>query len=120
MSRQFGVLTSISGTTVSGCVLNSINTGTSAQKAEARDETGQVTDTWYYSKTKTISARGVLDASTLGVEAGQSIVIRGSTYGINSTSVDETNTAAATFSIDASLDDSATIHAIPSGSGTGT
>ena len=117
--RQFGVITSIDGTTVTGCVLNQITTGTSAQKAEARDEKGKVTDTWYYSKSKTISARGVIDAQTLGVEAGQTIVLRGTTYGINSTSVDETNTNAATFSIDASIDDDAEIHAISSGSGSG-
>jgi len=42
---------------------------------------------------------------------GSALVIRGGTYGVNSTSVDENNQAAASFSIDASNSDSATIHA---------
>ena len=108
--RQFGIITDLTGTSVSGCVLNNMTTGTSAQKAEARNEKGKVTDIWYYSKEKTISVRGVLDATTLSQEAGSAIVIRGGTYGINSTSVDENHTAAATFSIDASTSDNATIH----------
>ena len=108
--RQFGVITDLTGTTVSGCVLNNLTTGTSAQKAEARNEKGKVTDIWYYSKEKTISVRGVLDAQTLSQEAGSAIILRGSTYGINSTSVDENHTAAASFSIDASTSDNATIH----------
>ena len=109
--RQFGVITSIDGTTVTGCVLNQITTGTSAQKAEARDEKGKVTDIWFYSKETSISVRGVLDTDSLATEAGSALVIRGGTYGVNSTSVDENNTAAATFSIDASNSDAATIHA---------
>ena len=109
--RQFGVITSIDGTTVTGCVLNQITTGTSAQKAEARDEKGKVTDIWYFSKENTISVRGVLDTDSLATEAGSALIIRGGTYGVNSTSVDENNQAAASFSIDASNSDSATIHA---------
>ena len=109
--RQFGIIISIDGTTVTGCVINQLTTGTSAQKAEARDEKGKVTDIWYFSKEKTVSVRGVLDTDSLATEAGSALVIRGGTYGVNSTSVDENNTAAATFSIDASNSDAATIHA---------
>jgi len=108
--RQFGIIISLDGTTVSGCVINQLTTGTSAQKAEARDEKGKVTDIWYFSKETSISVRGVLDTDSLAAEAGGSLVIRGGTYGINSTSVDENNQSAATFSIDASNSDAATIH----------
>ena len=112
MPRNFGIITSLSGTTVTGCVINSVNSSTSAQKADAQDENGKTTDIWYFTKEKSISVRGVLDATSLQIEAGQTIVFRGGTYGVNSTSVDEQNRAATTFSLDASTADNATIHPI--------
>lgn len=123
MSRIFGVNISVEGTTVTGCVLNGVSTKTSAQKADARNEKGKVTDTWYFSKEKSITITGVMDASSLTYEAGSTIVFRGGTFGVNSTSVDENNQAAAGFSIEASRSDDATINPISSGSassGTGT
>ena len=119
MPINFGVIKSIDGTTVTGCVINSVNTQTSAQKTDAQNEEGKVTDIWYFSQEKSISVRGVLDATTLSVEAGQTIVFRGGTYGINSTAVDEGNRAAATFSLDASTSDNATIHPISSATSSG-
>ena len=110
MPRNFGVIKSISGTTVTGCVLNSVSSQTSAQKADAQNEDGATTDIWYYTKEKSISVRGVLDTTRLSIEAGQTIVFRGGTFGVNSTSVDEQNRAATTFSIDASTSDNAEIH----------
>ena len=98
-----------------GCVINSVNTQTSAQKTDAQNEKGEVTDIWYFSKEKSISVRGVLDTTALGIEAGQTITFRGVTYGVNSTSVDEGNRAATNFSLDASTSDNATIHPLSSG-----
>ena len=114
MPRNFGIIKSINGTTVTGCVLNSVNTQTSAQKTEAQNEEGKVTDIYYFSQEKSISVRGVLDTTTLSIEAGQAIVFRGGTFGVNSTSVDEGNRAVTNFSLDASTSDSATIHPLSS------
>ena len=114
MPINFGIIKSINGTTVTGCVLNSVNSSTSAQKADAQNEEGATTDIWYFSKEKSVSVRGVLATTSLSVEAGQTIVFRGGTFGVNSTSVDEQNRAATTFSIDASTSDNATIHPLSS------
>lgn len=123
--RYFGVNISVDGTTVTGCMLNGVSTKTSAQKTDARDAKGKVTDTWYFSKEKSTSITGVMDADSLSTEAGSTIVFRGGTFGVNSTSVDENNQAATGFSIEASRSDDAEIHPISSntassGSGTGT
>ena len=125
MSRYFGVNISVDGTTVSGGVLNSVSTKTNAQKTDARNEKGQVTDTWFFSSEKSVSITGVMDAASLTNEAGSIIVFRGGTFGVNSTSVDENHQAATGFSIEASRSDNATIHplssnTVSSDSGTGT
>lgn len=114
MPRYFGVNISIDGTTVTGCVINSVSTKTNAQKTDAREEKGKVTDTWYFSSEKSISITGVMDAASLTTEAGSIIVFRGGTFGVNSSSVDENNQAATGFSIEASRSDNATIHPISS------
>lgn len=126
MPRYFGVNISVDGTTVSGCVINGVSTKTSAQKTDARNEKGQVTDTWYFSSEKSVSITGVMDAASLTAEAGSTITFRGSTFGVNNTSMDENNQQPTGFSIEASRSDNATIHPISSntvssgGSGTGT
>lgn len=124
MPRYFGVNISIDGTTATGCVLNGVSTKTNAQKTDARNEKGQATDTWYFSTEKSISLTGVMDAASLTSEAGSTIVFRGGTFGVNSTSVDENNQAATGFSIEASRTDNATIHPLSSNtvssSGSGT
>ena len=124
MPRYFGVNISIDGTTATGCVLNGVSTKTNAQKTDARNEKGQATDTWYFSTVKSISLTGVMDAASLTSEAGSTIVFRGGTFGVNSTSVDENNQAATGFSIEASRTDNATIHPLSSNtvssSGSGT
>ena len=124
MPRYFGVNISIDGTTATGCVLNGVSTKTNAQKTDARNEKGQATDTWYFSTEKSISLTGVMDAASLTREAGSTIVFRGGTFGVNSTSVDENNQAATGFSIEASRTDNATIHPLTSNtvssSGSGT
>lgn len=124
MPRYFGVNISIDGTTATGCVLNGVSTKTNAQKTDARNEKGQATDTWYFSTEKSISLTGVMDAASLTSEAGSTIVFRGGTFGVNSTSVDENNQAATGFSIEASRTDNATIHPLTSNtvssSGSGT
>jgi hypothetical protein len=114
MPRYFGVNISADGSTVTGCVINGVSTKTNAQKTDARNEKGQVTDTWFFSSEKSISITGVMDAASLSNEAGSTIVFRGGTFGVNSTSVDENNQQPTGFSIEASRSDNATIHPLSS------
>ena len=114
MPRYFGVNISVDGSTVTGCVINGVSTKTNAQKTDARNEKGQVTDTLFFSSEKSISITGVMDAASLSNEAGSTIVFRGGTFGVNSTSVDENNQQPTGFSIEASRSDNATIHPLSS------
>lgn len=110
MARQFGVI-SISGTTaITGIVANSVEFSDNVEKAMARNEAGKVTDTQAYSKGTTISVRGKLDTprASLAVSAGQTIVISGGTYMIDSVTVSETNTEFADVALTASKNDNTT------------
>ena len=109
MPRQFGIISSSDGG-ITGCVLNAVKRETSAQTAEARDENGAVTDKWYYSREQKVTLSGVMDSVELTVKAGDSLTYGGVTYGVDATSMDESNTGAATFSIEASTADNATLH----------
>ena len=109
MARQFGIISSSDGG-VSGCILNAVKRETSAQSAEARDAQGAVTNKWYYSREQKVTLSGVMDSTDLSVKAGDSLTYGGVTYGVNATSVDESNTGAATFSIEGSTADNATLH----------
>lgn len=113
--RQFGVIygatVSITGQTAAGIVVNSFEKSESVEKATARNEQGKVTDTKAYSKTTSISIRGKLDVSlaTFPVTAGNTIVISGSTYMIDSVTATENNTDFADVAITASKQDSTTL-----------
>ena len=120
MARQHGVITTISG--LSGvCVLNSLNHDHSAEIAEARDESGKVTDRKAYSRKKTIQGSGLLDTSTIPpseVDAGATLAVGTETYLIESIKVGETNTGYAAFDFTASRCDNETAVAYGAG-GTG-
>ena len=110
MARQFGIVSNTSGG-ITGCVLNSVRRSTSVQTAEARGEDGKVTDKWFFSREEKVSLAGVMDSDSLTVKAGDTISYGGKTYAVHSTSVDETNTGAATFTIEGAAPDAASIHA---------
>lgn len=110
MARQFGIISNTSGG-ITGCVLNSVKRSTSVQTAEARGEDGKVTDRWFFSREENVSLSGVMDSESLSVKAGDTISYAGKTYAVHSTSVDESSTGAATFSIEGSAPDAASIHA---------
>lgn len=114
MARQFGIVSNADGD-IAGCVLNTVRRSTSVKTAEARNESGAVTDKWYYSREERVTLSGVMDSESLSVKAGDTITYAGTTYGIESTSVDETNTGAATFSIEGSAPDSASLHTYTAG-----
>ncbi len=109
MPRQFGIVSNSSGG-IAGCILNSVRRSTSVQTAEARNESGKVTDQWFYSRDEKVAIAGVMDSSGLTLKAGDTLTYGGKTYGISSTSVDESNTGAATFSIEGTASDDAEIH----------
>ena len=109
MPRQFGIISNSDGG-ITGCILNAVKRETSAKTAEARDEHGAVTDKWYYSREQKVTLSGVMDSAELTVKAGDSLTYGGVTYGVNATSMDESNTGAATFSIEGSTADNATLH----------
>lgn len=113
MARQFGVI-AVGGTAaITGIMANSVEFSDSIEKAIARNEQGKVTDTKAYSKVVSISVRGKLDTprAELDVSAGQTIVISGGTYMIDSVTVSETNTEFADVSLTASKNDSSTFTA---------
>ena len=116
MPRQFGIISSSDGG-ITGCILNAVKRETSAKTAEARDEHGTVTDKWYYSREQKVTLSGVMDSADLTVKAGDSLTYGGVTYGVNATSVDESNTGAATFSIEGSTADNATLHSYTESNG---
>ena len=109
MARQFGII-SQGSSGIAGCVLNSVRRTTTAQTAEARDSSGLVTDKWFYSREAKVTLSGVMDSSSLSLKAGDTITYDGTTYGIQSASMDESNTGAATFVIEGSSPDNAAIH----------
>ena len=115
MARQFGIISNTSGG-IAGCVLNSVRQSTSAQTAEARGEDGKITDKWFYSREENVSLSGVMDSSALSVKAGDTITYGGKSYGVVSTSMDESSTGAATFAIEGTAPDSASIHIYSSSS----
>ena len=117
MARQFGIISNSSGG-ITGCVLNSVKRSTSAQTAEARGEDGKITDKWFFSREEHVALSGVMDSTDLSIKAGDTITYGGKSYGVNSTSMDESSTGAATFSIEGSAPDSASIHTYSSSSST--
>lgn len=120
MSRQHGIITSVTG--LSGvAVLNNLRYAESVEIAEARDESGAVTDRKAYSKTTTVTGDGLLDTSTIpatAVSAGATITIDSNTYLIENSEVTQTNTDYAKISFTATRKDACTASAYtaPAGS----
>ena len=107
MARQFGVISIVSGgtTAITGLIANSVTASESVETAQARDESGKVIDHQAYSKTKTITVRGLLDAASPSVTAGSVIVIGGGTFLVTSAEQTESNTAFVEYSITATESD---------------
>lgn len=91
--RQFGIITNVAGMQAGICV-NSLNIDQNVETAEARNEKGQITDLAAFSKSKSISASGVMDTAngTTLATAGSMLTIGGDNYIIESVSKSETNT----------------------------
>lgn len=117
MARQFGIITTSAG--VTGIVTNSLSTKESADVAEARDETGKVTDVKAYSRRTTYDVKGVLDSASLSVHAGDTITLGGKTCIVKSVDVSESNTGFAEGTVSAEAVDDATPVAYGSGTSSG-
>lgn len=110
MARQFGIITTPAGT-VTGLVVTSFTSSTSAEIAEARNEQGYVTDLKAYSKGTSISVRGLLDSTDVTVSAGDTFSLSGKDYIIESVNRTESNTAYIEIDFSARTADAAVISA---------
>ena len=115
MARQFGIITTTTG--ITSIVVNSIQRNQHVEVAEARNESGHVTDMNAYGRTETVNIRGLLDAATCAITAGSTLTLGETTYLIESCDVSETNTGFAEVTISAKLSDAATITAYTAPSG---
>ena len=90
-TRAFGIVTSLTGLTAGICV-NSLDTNETVETAEARNETGAITDLAGYSQRREITVTGVLDSAngTL-VTAGSKLTIASKDYLITSVARREQN-----------------------------
>lgn len=88
-------------------VLQSLTETQTAEVAEARNESGKVTDQIAYSKTHEVTAEGLFNGDTLG-GAGSSLTAGSLTGLILSQTVSETNTGYKTVSVTIQKKDSAT------------
>lgn len=110
MARQFGIISTPSGT-ISGLVVTSFTSSTSAEIAEARNEQGHVTDLKAYSKGTSVSVRGLLDSTEASVSAGDIFTLASVDYIIESVNRTETNTAYIEIDFSARTADAAEISA---------
>ena len=109
--RQFGIITNTSGGVASLIVPNGIQSQNSVETAKARDSAGKVTDIVAYSKSKTVTFRGLLNNTEYDFDAGSTITVGSETYLVESRDINETNTNFVEVTITAKLSDSATITA---------
>lgn len=106
MARSFGVVSVKGGTApFVSMVVQSFTASTSIEKATAKDEEGKTINVKAYSKAKTISVQGLLDAAEPDVEAGAVIVISGTTFLVDTAEVAESNTDWVRYNITASSED---------------
>ena len=106
MGRSFGVVQTVTG--LSASLLQSVETGSTVDIAEARDADGKVTDEIAYSQTKTATVDFVVDGTDTVAEAGASEVIGGLTGLITDATETENNTAYKTGRLTVKIKDGAT------------
>lgn len=88
---------------VTGLIITSIKEGSTAQAAEAMDESGNIIQVDMYGKKYTLQVEGTVSSgTTLGLKAGGTLTIGSNTYTIESVEVTSTNTGHTSASITAS------------------
>lgn len=108
MARQFGVISTPSGT-VAGVLANSCKLTETVKDASVIDENGKTVEIKAYSVDKTADISGVVEDVAALVEAGATITINSQQYLVSSKSVNEASEAFTTADISAKAADSATI-----------
>ena len=93
-ARQFGIVTVHGGTAtnqIPGIIINTLSSATSIEKATAKGESGKTINVKAYSKAKSLSVQGLLNTGEGTVEAGDVIVISGTTFLVESSEIAESN-----------------------------
>lgn len=93
-----------------GIICNSFNEDENAEKAQARNENGQVIDEWTYSVGRSFSATGLIDDVSKLPKVGELFTLDGKGYLLDSISKPKTNTGAAEVTFSGSAADDATLH----------
>lgn len=115
MSTKFGIITSIDQLQA-GITVNSLDTQQTVQTAEARNETGAITDITAFSNRKTVSIQGVMTGNTADLAtAGSIITLGGVDWLITDVSRAESNTDYVQVTISATTADDAEIRVINGG-----
>ena len=111
-TRSFGIVTSLTGLTAGICV-NSLDTNENVETAEARNETGAITDLAGYSQRREITVTGVLDSAkgTL-VTAGSKLTLGGKDYLVTQVQRRESNTSFVEVTLTCSGADQAEIYIV--------
>lgn len=118
MSTKFGIITSISSLQA-GITVNSMDFSETVQTAQARNETGQITDMVGFSNRKTVSITGVMTGETADLAtAGSTITLGGKDWLITDVSRTESNTDFVNVTISATTADNAEIRVIDGSSST--
>ena len=106
MARSFGIVSVKGGTApFVSIVVQSYTASTSVEKATAKDEDGKTINVKAYSKGKSISVQGLLNASEPDIEAGAVVVLSGTTFLVDTAEVAESNTDFVRYNITASSED---------------
>ena len=108
MARIYGV--AMFPSNGAGIICNSFNEDESAEKAQARNEKGQVIDEWSYSTSRSFSASGLIDDVSKLPKVGEVFTLNGKKYLLDSISKPKTNTGAAEVSFSGSAADDAELH----------
>ena len=107
MSRQFGIITTVSG--ITSLTVTSFTEKQNVQIAEARESKGAVTDLKAYSLGITVNIKGYLDAAECDVRAGDTLSLGEKVYVIENISRTEKNTAFTEVELTARTADSADV-----------
>lgn len=115
MSTKFGIITSIDQLQA-GITVNSLDTDETVQTAEARNETGAITDITAFSNRKNVSIQGVMTGNTADLAtAGSIITLGGVDWLITNVTRAESNTDYVQVTISATTADDAEIRVINGG-----
>ena len=110
MTLSFGVTKTAAGITAG--LLQSVEEGQTGERAEARTAAGAVAAITAYSRTKTASAEFIVDSGDTLPDAGDSVVIGGTTGLCTDVSSREENTGFKSGRIAVETKDSATLTAL--------